>query len=102
MSEGYTYTTLNCGPGKPMSVRVSFYLDDKAWIRAVGTDNGQPLLTISHGQVSVNVGPAAPGLVTAEDARIARSLAEKATEYAAEIERLSTIGHVGPAGADAA
>jgi hypothetical protein len=95
MSEGYTYTTLSGGPDKPMNVTVSFYLDDLAWMRVVGADTGRPLLCISHGEVSVNVGPAAPGLVTAEDARIARSLADLAAEYASEVERLSTATAAG-------
>jgi hypothetical protein len=36
MSEGYTYTTLNGGPDKPPRHGV-VYLDDRAWIRGVGT-----------------------------------------------------------------
>ncbi|HXP19670.1 MAG TPA: hypothetical protein VN840_08500 [Streptosporangiaceae bacterium] len=99
MSEkGYTYTTLSGGPGEPVRVTVSFYLDDRAWIRVPGIEAGQPVLSIEHGDVLVRFGPAA-GQVTGQDARIARTLAGQAAIYAAEIERLSAAGG---AGADAA
>src|ERR1022692_1395803 len=100
--KGYTYTTLSGGPDKPMNITVSFYLDDRAWIRVSGAGTGRPVLSISHGEVSVNVGPAAAARVTAQDARIARSLADLTAEYAAEVERLSTTDQASPAGADAA
>jgi hypothetical protein len=99
--KGYTYTTLSCGPGEPVRIKVSFYLDSRAWITTSGIDAGKPVLNISHGDVSVSIGPAKEQ-VTAEDARIARTLADQAAIYAAEVERLSRSGTAGPAGADAA
>ena len=89
MSEGYTYTTLSSQPGEPVQVGVSFYLDAHAWTAVCGSESGRPRLTVSHGNVSVSIGPATPGQVTEQDTRIARSLADQAAAYAAEIERLA-------------
>jgi hypothetical protein len=89
MGEGYTYTTLSGGPDQPVRIQVSFYLDAEAWIRVPGTGTGEQLLSISHGYASMSVGPAKAGVVTAEDARIARTLADQAAVYAAEVERLA-------------
>jgi hypothetical protein len=75
-------------PGEPTRVRVSFYLDGRSWIAVPGAGTDAPHLHISHSDVSASFGPRDPATVTAEDARIARELADKATEYAAEIERL--------------
>jgi hypothetical protein len=100
--KGYTYTTLSARPGEPVVVAVSFYLDAKAWLTVPGIDAGRPRLTISHGDVSVRIGPAAEEQVTAEDARIARTLADQAAVYAAEVERLSAASQAGSGGADAA
>ncbi|MDQ2874137.1 MAG: hypothetical protein M3Y33_04715 [Actinomycetota bacterium] len=88
MRDGYSYTTLSAHPGQPVQIRVAFYLDGRAWIVLPGAGTGEPHLHLSHGDVAVSIGPCAPGRVTAEDARIARELAGKAAEYAAEIERL--------------
>jgi hypothetical protein len=99
MSEGYSYTTISAHPGEPVKVAVSFYLDHHAWIAACGAENGRPHLAVSHGDVAVSIAPARRGEVTAEDARIARELADEAARYAAEIERLAT--HRGPGGAAA-
>jgi hypothetical protein len=88
VSEGYTYTTLSAHLGQPVRIAVSFHLDSQAWFAVPGAGTGQPHLHISHGDVSADFGPCAPGTVTAEDARIARELADKAAEYATEIERL--------------
>ncbi len=87
MSAGYTYTTISADPGEPARVGVSFYLDGRAWINVNGLDTNRPHLAISLGEVSVRIAPA-PGRATAEDARIARELADKAAMYAAEVERL--------------
>jgi len=92
---GYTYTTLSARPGESVQVGVSFYLDAHAWISAVGIESGRPRLSIAHGDVSVSIGPRQPDWVTAEDAQIARSLAEHASAYAAEVERLSTASRAG-------
>jgi hypothetical protein len=89
MSEGYTHTTLSAHPGEPVRVQVSFYLDYHAWIAACGSENGRPHLAVSHGDVAVSIAPARCGEVTAEDARIARELADEAAKYAAEVERLA-------------
>ena len=90
MNEGYSYTTLSSHPGQPVRVRVSFYLDERAYIEFYGAEQGgRPFLSISHGDVSVSIGPCSDAEVTAEDARIARTLADLAASYAAEIERLS-------------
>jgi len=87
MSDGYTYTTLSSRPGEPVQVGVSFHLDGQAWIAAPGIGSGEPHLTISHGDVWVRICPS-PGGVTAQDARIARNLADKAAAYATELDRL--------------
>jgi hypothetical protein len=102
MSEGRTYTTLSADYGEPVRVGVSFYLDGRAWFSVPGAGTDNPHLHVSHGDVSVGFSPCVPGQVTAEDARIARELASKAAEYAAEIERLhvaSTAGEGGDAAA---
>jgi hypothetical protein len=99
MSEGYTYTTLSSHQGEPVRVGVSFYLDTHAWVAVCGRESGQPRLTVSHGDVSVSIGPASPGQVTEQDARIARSLADQAAAYAAEIERLAAADSPGRAAA---
>jgi hypothetical protein len=66
MSEpGYTYTTLSAGPGEPVRVQVSFYLDSAAWIRVPGVAEGVPHLLMEHGDVSVSFSPS-PGEVSAE------------------------------------
>ncbi len=73
---------------------MSFYLDQHAWIAVPGTKEGGPHLAISHGHVSVSISPA-PGQVTAEDARIARMLADNAATYATEVERLCQADDAG-------
>jgi hypothetical protein len=87
MSEGYAYTTISARPGEPTRVTVSFYLDQHSWIAVPGIKNGKPHLNITHGEVSVSIGPSAEQ-VTAQDALLARTLADKAARYAAEVERL--------------
>jgi hypothetical protein len=88
MSSGGTYTTLSADLGQPVRVGVSFHLDGRAWIAVPGTGTGKPHLHVSHGDVMVRFCPRDSGAVTGEDARIARELADKAAEYAVEIERL--------------
>jgi len=97
--DGYTYTTISAGPGEPTHITVSFYLDDAAWITVYGAGKGRPQLGIAHGEVSVNIAPRAEGIGTAEDVRIARTLADKAAAYAAEVERLAASTDAGPAAA---
>jgi hypothetical protein len=86
--DGYTYTTISAGPGEPTRIGVSFYLDKESWIVVSGIKVGQPRLAVSHGDVSVCFGPRRDA-VTAQDARIARCLADHAATYAAEMERLA-------------
>ena len=103
MSEGYTYTTLSAHPGEPVRVSVSFYLDERAFIDVCGTKpDGRPFLSISHGDVSVCIASRSDGAVTAEDARIARTLADQAATYAAEVERLSATPKADSSGTAAA
>jgi hypothetical protein len=67
-----------------------------------GGETGKPHLHISHGDGTVRLCPRDPDAVTGEDARMARELADKAAEHAAEIERLhaaSTTGEDGDAAA---
>jgi hypothetical protein len=89
MSEGYTYTTLSGGPGEPIKVGVSFYLDEQAWITVCGIKAEKPHLTVEHGDVHVRFAPRSDKKITPEDAQMARTLADQAAIYAAEIERLS-------------
>ena len=100
MSDGYTYTVISAHPGEPTRIEVSFYLDDRAWISVPGAGTRRPHLHIAHEHVSVSVGPRAE-TVTAEDVALARTLADEAARYAAEIERLST-DHEQPGGGNAA
>ena len=93
MRGGYTYTTISAHQGEPTQITVSFYLDQHAWIAVPGIEKDRPHLVISHGHVSVGINPA-PGRVTAEDARLARMLADNAATYAAEVERLSLRCHL--------
>ncbi|MGH3157030.1 MAG: hypothetical protein ACRDNF_10695 [Streptosporangiaceae bacterium] len=102
MSEGYSYTTLSAHPGQPVKVGVSFYLDERAWIVVCGIESGHPHLTISLGDVSASVGLRTDAEVTAEDARMARVLADQAAIYAAEVERLSGTAKADSSGTAAA
>jgi hypothetical protein len=98
VSDGYTYTTLSAHRDEPVRVGVSFYLDDRAWIRFIAGDSAAPHLTISQADVSAQIGPASATRITGQDARLARELADRAAEYAAAIERLAAE-HDGPAAA---
>jgi hypothetical protein len=100
--EGYTFTTLSADLGKPVRVGVAFHLDGRAWVAVPGAGTDRPHLHISHGDVVVRFCPCDPAAVTAEDARIARELAAKAAEYAAEIERLHAARSAGESGDAAA
>jgi hypothetical protein len=101
MSGGYTYTTIITRPGEPTRITVSFYLDHEAWITVPGAGTETPHLNIAHGDVSVRIGPRADE-VTSQDARIARNLADQATTYAAEIERLAASNEADGPGTTAA
>ena len=101
MSAGYTYTTISADPGEPARVGVSFYLDGRAWITVAGLDTDRPHLGVSLGEVSVRIGPASDA-VTADDARIARCLADQAAIYAAEVERLHAANNASGPGTAAA
>jgi hypothetical protein len=99
MSEGYTYTTLSAHQGKRVKVAVSFYLDEHASITVFGIKTGRPHLSVSHGDVSVSFAPACADQATEQDARLARTLADEAATYAAEVERLAAAGDPGDAAA---
>jgi hypothetical protein len=99
---GYSYVTLAAGRDEPVRIAVSFHLDRRAWIEVINPGTGEPHLHVELGDVSANFSPRAPGTVTAEDARVARELAEKAAVYAAEIERLHTSDPAPEAGGAAA
>ena len=90
MSDGYAYTTINVSKDEPTHIGVSFHLDDHAWI-AMCSDpaKGRAHLSIAYGDVTVTSAPV-PGEVTARDVRMARTLADQAAAYAAEVERLAT------------
>jgi hypothetical protein len=98
MSDGSTFTSITARPGEPTRIGVSFYLDHDAWIAIASTEAGQPHLYITHGDVSVSVSPRTEA-ITADDAVIARRLADHAAEYAAEVERLSGQSQDGGAAA---
>ena len=100
MSEGYAYTSVSVHPGKPATVGMSLYLDGRTWIEMYGAGEGKPHLNIAVGEASVNICPRPQG-ITAQDARIARRLADKAAAYAAEVERLAAASEAagGPAAA---
>jgi hypothetical protein len=102
MSEGYSYTTISAHPGEPVRVGVSFYLDSRNWIAVAGAGTDRPHLAIKAGDVSAAIGPADPGEITAEDARLARVLADQAALYATEIERLALASEPGEPGSTAA
>jgi hypothetical protein len=90
VSAGYSYATISAARDEPTLISVAFHLDDQAWFAVCGDrDKRQVHLTVSYGDVSATFAPAVPGEVTERDVRIARTLAEKAAEYAAEVERLS-------------
>ena len=79
-------------------ITVSFHLDAAAWLVVPGAGTDQPYLKMSHGDVSVRIGPRTDE-VTSEDATIARNLANQAVTYAAEIERLPpATRRTGPGG----
>jgi hypothetical protein len=100
MSEGYSYTVIRAHPGEPVKVAVSFYLDQRARIDVYpGHGRSAPHLGVQLADASVSIGPAHPGQVTAEDAQLARRLADQTAKYAAEVEWLAAGG--GPGGAAA-
>jgi hypothetical protein len=101
MSDGYAYTTISARPGERVRIGVSLYLDRQAWIAVCGEADARPRLSIALGDVSVGIGPG-PDEVTAEDARIARSLADKAAQYAAMVEQLAAASEPDPASNPAA
>jgi hypothetical protein len=84
---GYSYTTITSAPEEPTRIGVSFYLDDTAWIRAIGQERERPQLSIRHGHVDADFA-LPPGPITEAGARIARELAEQAVLYADLVERL--------------
>jgi hypothetical protein len=86
MSEGYAYTTISTDPGEPARIGVSVYLDEQASITVVGRHTGRPHLSVSLGEVSVRFGMT-PDAVTAEDARMARSLADQAADSLSKLAR---------------
>ncbi len=89
MSAGYTYTTISAGPGEPVRVGVSFYLDERGVDRgACGRALTGRTWPSRHGDVSVGHRARRLARSAAEDARIARELADQAAAYAAEVERL--------------
>jgi hypothetical protein len=87
VSAGYSYTTITSAPEEPTRIGVSFYLDDAAWIRAIGEERERPQLSIRHGHVDADFA-LPPGSITEAGARIARTLADQAALYAAQVERL--------------
>lgn len=88
MSDGYSYPTLSAEPGQP--VRIGVALPRHARLdHVLGSESGRPHLAVSHGDVSVRIGPASTDRVTGQDARMARTLADQAAAYAAEVERLA-------------
>jgi hypothetical protein len=99
VSDGYTYTTISAHRGEPVRVGVSFYLDERALLMVAGAEQGTPHLNVTHGDVSVIIGPARHDQVTEQDARIARSLAAQAAAYAAAVERLAAGSDPGDAAA---
>jgi hypothetical protein len=101
MSGGYTYTSISAEPGEATRIGVSFYLDADAWIVVAGAGSDRPHLAISHGDVSVAIAPRTEE-ITAEDAKIARNLADQADTYAAEIERLAAKNTADGSGTTAA
>lgn len=88
MSGGYSYITLSGGPDEPVQAGVSLRLDDRARIAVLHAESGRPFLDVAYGDVSVSISPMMDQ-ATAEDARIARRLADQAAAYAAEVEQLS-------------
>lgn len=101
MSGGYTYTSISARLGEPTRIGVSFYLDQDAWIVVPGAGTDKPHLTIAHGDVSVSIGPRTD-VITTDDAKIARNLADQAATYAAEIERLAAKNEADESGTAAA
>lgn len=101
MTGGYTYTTIAARREQPVKITVSFYLDEDAWIVVPGAGTASPHLTISHGDVTVSVATRS-NAVTADDAVLARRLADQAAQYAAEIERLAAQQQADSAGTTAA
>lgn len=91
---GRAYISVNVDlPGRDPRASVTLPLDERADCRMFSVDHPQgpePVLSISHGGVSVLVAPDRPGRATAQDVAVARALLEAVTCYAAEVERLHT------------
>ena len=99
MSDGsYAYTTITAAPGEPTRIDVSFYLSEHAWVKAHTSAKDRPFLSVRLGDVSVRIAPRTDGL-TAQDAKIARHLADQAALYAEEVERRCNAQASGPAAA---
>jgi hypothetical protein len=87
VSAGYSYTTISSGADQPARIHVDFHLDDDAWVRACGHDDGKPQLSIHHRDTGAVFAPTL-GQITQTDARLARELADQAAIYADQVERL--------------
>jgi hypothetical protein len=75
-------------------------LTDTSYIRCCTYDDHAPILTIHDGPAEITITNPGQGEVTEEDVRLGRALAEAATRYAAELERLAATNHAATAADD--
>jgi hypothetical protein len=91
IGHGYTYTTLTGRPGDAMQVDTTFYLDEHASIRLIGSGTDRVYLTINHGPVSVAISARPDTRLTDQDVTLVRRLAEESARLLAEIERIHAV-----------
>lgn len=87
LRDPYTDVRLLLSSGHPANVGIAFYSPDvraSAWV----LESGRPYFAISSPSVDVTISTTAAGPVTPRDVEIARQIAQAASRYLAECERL--------------
>jgi hypothetical protein len=82
--------------GADGSVKVQSYvrLTASTYIRCCTYPDAAPILTIQDGPADITITNPGQGEVTGDDVRFGRLLAEAATRYAAELEKLAATNDV--------
>ncbi|MDF5753032.1 hypothetical protein [Spongiactinospora sp. TRM90649] len=85
--EPYTYVTVSLREGGETDVSVSFLTPDIS-VRALVIDDARPYLSLSTTEANVSISTSGGGQVSAHDVALAREIADNATRYLADCERL--------------
>jgi hypothetical protein len=77
-------------------------LTASTYIHCCTYDDAAPILTIQDGAADITITNPGQGEVTEEDVAFGRQLAQAATRYAAELDKLAATNHTPAAGPDSA